>query len=33
MNNFHLFAQSADGSHLVHLTWVRSQTRWVEQTH
>ena len=33
MNNFHLFAQSADGSHLVHLTWIRSQTRWVEQTH
>jgi hypothetical protein len=33
MNNFHLFAHSADGSHLVHLTWIRSQTRWVEQTH
>ena len=33
MNNFHLFAQAADGSHLVHLTWIRAQSRWVEQTH
>lgn len=32
-NNFHLFAQAADGSRLVHLTWIRSQRRWVEQTH
>ena len=32
-NNFHLFATAADGNGLVHLTWVRSQSRWVEQTH
>jgi len=33
MNNFHLFAKAADGDHLVHLTWIRAQGRWVEQTH
>jgi hypothetical protein len=32
-NNFHLFARAADGDHMVHLTWVRAQNRWVEQTH
>jgi len=32
-NNFHLFARAADGDHMVHLTWVRAQGRWVEQTH
>ena len=32
-NNFHLFAQAADGDHMVHLTWLRAQGRWIEQTH
>ena len=31
--NFHLFAKAADGDHLVHLTWIRAQGRWVEQIH
>jgi len=32
-NNVHVFAKAADGQHMVHCTWIRSQTRWVEQTH
>jgi len=32
-NNFHLFTKAADGDHMVHLTWIRAQGRWVEQTH
>ncbi|MEX2100063.1 MAG: hypothetical protein WEB19_01490, partial [Acidimicrobiia bacterium] len=32
-NNFHLFAKAADGSHMIHVTYLRSQSRWVEQTH
>ena len=32
-NNFHLFATAADGTHVIHITYVRSQGRWVEQTH
>lgn len=32
-NNFHLFAKAADGTRLVHLTWVRGPNRWIEQIH
>jgi hypothetical protein len=32
-SNFHLFAKAADGGHVIHITYVRSQSRWVEQTH
>jgi hypothetical protein len=32
-NNFHLFAKAADGQRVIHVTYVRSQSRWVEQTH
>ena len=32
-NNFHLFAKAADGQHIIHVTYVRAQSRWVEQTH
>jgi hypothetical protein len=29
-SNFHVFAQHADGQHVVHLTYVKSEHRWVE---
>lgn len=32
-SNFHLFAIHADGQHMVHMTYIRAQNRWVEQTH
>ena len=32
-DNFHLFARAADGAHMIHLTYIRAQNRWVEQTH
>ena len=32
-DNFHLFAKAADGVKMIHLTYVRAQNRWVEQTH
>ena len=32
-NNFHLFAKAADGQHMIHLTYVRAENRWVELTH
>jgi hypothetical protein len=31
--NFHLFAKAADGQRMIHMTFVRGQNVWVEQTH
>src|SRR5262249_49979628 len=29
--NFHLFARAADGRRMLHMTWVRASTQWVQQ--
>jgi hypothetical protein len=32
-DNFHLFAKAGDGSHMIHMTYIKAQNRWVEQSH